>query len=266
MGKIYVVTHKAFDPPQLENYYPIEVGAGLHDRGLGFLKDNIGDNISVKNPNYCELTAVYWIWKHDTSDVVGICHYRRFFSKYSLDPNPRFYVSYKKLAEMLQNKDMILPEPFFWLKHTVATGYSEAGQGREKDLKILREIIQERYPEYLRVYDDVLKSRKASYCNMMVCKKETYDAYCGWLFDILFEMEKRVDLSDYTPAEARIFGYLSEILVNVWVLHNNLRVAYLPVAVDKPLTAKRKPLKSIEKIPLLGKVSKILNCMDLGSL
>lgn len=266
MGKIYVVTHKDFNPPQLECYCPIEVGAERQDRGLAFLKDNQGDNISVKNPNYCELTAVYWIWKHDISDVVGICHYRRYFSKFALDPNPKYYIPYDKLASILEDKDIILPEPFFWRKHTVATGYYEAGQGREKDLETVRQVVQEKYPEYLRVYDDVLSSQSASYCNMMVSKKAVFDSYCSWLFDILFEVEKRVDLSDYTPAEARIFGYLSEILINVWVKYNHLSVEYLPVAVDKPLTTKRKPFRYIEKIPFIGKVSKILNCMDLGSI
>lgn len=55
-------------------------------------------------------------------------------------------------------------------------------------------------------------------------KKEDYIEYCQWLFDILFELEKRIDISDYTTAEARIYGCLSEILINVWVQKKQLRV------------------------------------------
>ena len=67
------------------------------------------------------------------------------------------------------------------------------------------------------------------YCNMMICHKKTLDIYCEWLFDILFELEKNIDLSDYTPSEARIYGYLSELLLNVYTMKNNLRVKEAPV-------------------------------------
>lgn len=43
-------------------YLPIQVGAALHP-ALGYVPDNTGYNISDKNPNYCELTALYWAWK-----------------------------------------------------------------------------------------------------------------------------------------------------------------------------------------------------------
>lgn len=49
-----------------------------------------------------------------------------------------------------------------------------------------------------------------------------YDAYHAWLFDILFEVEKRTDISNYTKAEARIYGYISERLLGVWLIQNNI--------------------------------------------
>ena len=58
--------------------------------------------------------------------------------------------------------------------------------------------------------------------NMMIAKADIYNAYCSWLFDILFEVEKRSDLTSYSIQEARIFGYLSERLVDVWVTHNDI--------------------------------------------
>ena len=63
----------------------------------------------------------------------------------------------------------------------------------------------------------------------MIAKKELFDSYCEWLFDILFELEKEVDLTGYTTSEARIYGYLSEILLNIWIVHNQLKVKHLPV-------------------------------------
>ena len=76
--KIYIAAHKKANLPQKEGYVPIQVGSQLHD-DLGYLKDNQGDNISIKNPNYCELTGLYYIWKNTNSDIIGLTHYRRYF-------------------------------------------------------------------------------------------------------------------------------------------------------------------------------------------
>ena len=77
--KILVVTHKKYWMPKIEMYLPIQVGL-INKNDLGYLKDNTGDNISYKNPNYCELTAMYWAWKNIDVDYIGICHYRRYFT------------------------------------------------------------------------------------------------------------------------------------------------------------------------------------------
>ena len=60
---IYIAAHKKFNVPQLDNYAVLQVGAQGKEN-LGYLQDNTGDNISYKNPNFCELTGLYWIWKN----------------------------------------------------------------------------------------------------------------------------------------------------------------------------------------------------------
>ena len=77
--KILVAAHKLYWMPNDSVYMPIHVGReGKAD--LGYVGDNTGDNISAKNPNYCELTALYWAWKNLEADYVGLVHYRRYFT------------------------------------------------------------------------------------------------------------------------------------------------------------------------------------------
>lgn len=58
---IYVVTHKDISLKSPENYKII--GVGNNSIINEDFHDNTGDNISSKNKNYCELTALYWLWK-----------------------------------------------------------------------------------------------------------------------------------------------------------------------------------------------------------
>ncbi len=81
--KIILVTHKEYDFPNAKYYIPIQVGKALSSHKLNIQGDDVGDNISIKNSSFCELTALYWVWKNNfigDSDYVGFVHYRRYFS------------------------------------------------------------------------------------------------------------------------------------------------------------------------------------------
>lgn len=224
--KIYVVTHKPFKlGAQLINkgYDLITVGNNKEALKNEGVFDSEGENISSKNPNYCELTAVYWIWKNTNSEIKGFCHYRRYFTAPTIRFNQDKVLTIDDFSRELnasKTPSIILPERKYYNK-TSENLYLECGY--KKDLDITRDVIQEKYPEYLNEYDSMLKNNTGYITNMMVAKKEIFDEYCSWLFDILFEVEKRTDISNYTTAEARIYGYISERLVDVWVSHNNIK-------------------------------------------
>ena len=74
--RIYVMTHKEIDEIGDEMYIPLHVGRAS-GKTFGYTGDDTGDHISEKNPYYCELTGIYWLWKNVRCDIVGICHYRR---------------------------------------------------------------------------------------------------------------------------------------------------------------------------------------------
>lgn len=235
---IFVVTHKPVRMPKDKLFIPILVGKKIFTIADA-VRDDSGDNIADKNANYCELTALYWMWKNFeyAFDNIGLCHYRRYFSSSELLNNEGNYLRSEEIDKILKDADIILPQKFNF-DCTIDIEYYVKGNGKKKDLDAVRLIINEQFPEYLDSFDSVLKDYSASYCNMFITKKKYFNDYCEWLFKILFLLESITDLSDYTPEEARIYGYLSEILLNVWVRKNNLRIKELPMALSDINTTK----------------------------
>lgn len=229
--KILVATHKKYWMPDDDVYLPIHVGReGKED--IGYIGDNIGDNISDKNANYCELTGLYWAWKNLKCDYIGLCHYRRYFASKNLHTSNtekrKKVVSHRKDYEkLLQEYDVILPVKRNYYVETVRSQYEHAHNNR--DLDEAEKIVAELYPEYNEAFEKVMSRKKLHILNMLVMKKTLFDEYCSWLFSILFELEKRINISSYNLYEARVFGFISERLFNVWLEKQQLKVKEVPV-------------------------------------
>ncbi len=227
--KLLIATHKQYHFPNDTIYEPIHVGKSLTHNDFGYLGDDSGENISSKNQNFCELTALYWAWKNDYFKNVAYCglvHYRRYF-KGALPFQKFFILSEEEIEHIFRTHDIILPRKRNYYIDTIYSHYANAHY--VKDLDETRKILEDKYPGYLSEFDILMKQTKAHMFNMFIMKEEDYRLYCEWLFDILFELEKRVDISDYSPFQKRIFGFLSELLLNVWVAHQKLRVKEIPV-------------------------------------
>lgn len=229
-NSIIVVTHKPYDITKKRPYHPIIVGKGEFQIE-GAWRDNSEENIASKNPFYCELTALYWFWKNQMKNYkyVGLCHYRRMFSVSMFSNKEKNLLDEKTIEKDLENHDIILPTKFNW-RIPVEKMYYVTGQGLKKDYELTRKAIEELYPDYLNEFDRVSEQKSASYCNMFIMDAQKADEYCKWLFDILAYVEERVDMAGYSDQEKRIYGYLSEILMNVWVYKNNLSIKYRPIA------------------------------------
>lgn len=214
--EILVAAHKEFSMPKKEGYLPVLVGAVKNYKpGISYQRDDDGENISSKNPNYNELTAVYWAWKNlKDVDAIGLVHYRRLlFEKrpYSLDN----VISIEKVNQLLQKYDVILPKK---RNYYIETNYLHYIHAHHKEpLEETRKIIQENHPKYLNAFDLVMKRRSAHMFNMFIMKKSEFEQYAEWLFSILFELEGNIDTSNYSTQEARVFGYISELLMDVWL-------------------------------------------------
>lgn len=133
-----VACHKACDIYDKGIYTPIQVGKAISKYDLGFLGDDTGDNISAKNPAYCELTAQYWAWKNLKCKYIGLCHYRRYFetvyTEHSLDA-------------VFSRYDVILPKPIYYgIRETML--HKLRMNILPEDCAIFLLSIRKLYPEY----------------------------------------------------------------------------------------------------------------------
>lgn len=223
---IYIATHKKFNVPNLNGYCALQVGAEGKEK-YGYLRDNIGNHISGKNVNYCELTGLYWIWKNTDDSYKGLVHYRRYFGRNNLSNKISDICSYEYLLNCLKSVDIVLPYVEYFKQNAKEEILLHCCT--EEIFDKLRQIIETKYPDYIETYDRYFNENKASLFNMLFCKREIFDAYCEWLFSILFVLEKQVDLAKLNTYQQRLYGFLSERLLNVWVIKNKLVVKHLPV-------------------------------------
>ena len=226
--KIIIAAHKKYDMPSDKMYIPVQVGSeGKKD--IGYQRDNIGENISAKNPMYCELTGLYWAWKNLDADYIGLAHYRRHFKGKNKSANIMDNVlSYKEASDLLDKHDT----------HHVET------------LDCTRDVIKDIYPDYLDSFDKTMKKTHMHAFNMFIMKKELLNDYCDWLFNILFEVEKRLKDKTYDAFQARYPGRLSEMLLDVWINKNELGYKEVPFMYTEKIDGVKK-VKSFLKAKFL---------------
>ncbi len=198
--------------------HPIQVGTSLTDRRIADLQDNQGDNISVKNRNYCELTATYYAWKHSHAAYKGICHYRRVF-----DISER---QMQELLEMEQEWDVILPYPSIHYPNISVQHYRYV---KEDDWNAMLQALKEVAPEYLEAYEKSVAGDEQYFYNfnMLIAKASVFDDYCSFLFSVLARTEELTTPKGWERAD-RFAGYLGENLTTIYFLKNRdkWKIAY----------------------------------------
>ncbi len=246
--KIIVATHKKYEMPNDDMYIPIQVGSEGKEK-LGYVCDNSGDNISIKNSSYCELTGLYWAWKNLDADYVGLVHYRRYFAIKRFGKKFDRVLSLKDADKLLDSCDVILPKKRRYFIETLYSHYNHTMYVEPLDKT--RKIISSKYPDYLNYFDELYKRRSAHMFNMFIMKKDILNDYCEWLFDILETLENSIDSTQYDSFHSRFYGRISELLLDVYIRKNNI---------------KYKEVKFIymEKINYLKKISSFLKAKFKG--
>lgn len=217
-------------------FMPIHVGSAKSElKKNEWFRDDSGDNISDKNESFCELTALYWLWKNVDAEYYGLMHYRRFltfnvgdhgsYSFTSLDEASRAHSWNEKAFENSISKFDILTSPY-WNVHPVGkpenimTNYDFYAKDHfAKDLDIVLDIIRKDNSEIYRSVIEHIYGTKCNFANLVIMKNDIFDRYCSWLFKILFEAEKMVDISNYDSYQKRIWGFIAERLLGAFINH-----------------------------------------------
>ena len=181
----------------------IQVGCALTDKRIdASVFDNEKVNISDKNTQFCELTALYWIWKNSKESIVGLEHYRRFFS------------ITKELGLLMEQNmiDVILPVPLF-VDPNLQENY--LSRHTNKPWNDMIKVLSRLYPDDGFLARNFFQQGLYSPCNMIIARKEVFDNFCNWLFPILFEV---VELNGIINDryQNRYPGFLSERLMTFY--------------------------------------------------
>lgn len=247
--RLYSVYYKPFPlTPRAPYVTCIQAGRAQAKEKLEMLGDDTGDHISHCNDLYSELSAAYWIRKNAPRDTEawGLCHYRRYLIqtryKWTLKKRSRypFKTDQKKLDSLLTPKlystyqllldthDVIVQRP--WprkekgKRFTIQELYTKVHI--KQDYDIAMEVVKEKYPDYEPSIEVLNKQTTMFYNNVMIARWPVWDAYLDWLFDVLFEVQNRIELPK-EGYQTRVFGFLAERLHNLFILHNRLKPAYL---------------------------------------
>ncbi|MCR5416712.1 MAG: DUF4422 domain-containing protein [Pseudobutyrivibrio sp.] len=263
--KIIIAMHKAAQVPEYGVYLPLQVGAAgkkgirvsdcpgasayaKHPETAAIARDDDGDNISAKNPFYCELTGLYYAWKNLDDDYIGLVHYRRYFSlktKAFMKKKGLFnsVLSEDEAAALLTRADIVVPRKRRYYIESLYSHYANTLDGSHLD--IARGIVGKHYPDFMPYVEKAYKQTWGYMFNMAIMPRDLLDEYCNWLFDILGRLEQQVDVADLDSFHARLFGRVSEILFNVWVLKkmdDGMSVVECPVIDMEPINWPKKIL------------------------
>ena len=251
---IFIACHKPTYVLDNPLFVPVQVGAALTNwRAEGMKYDNEGDNISEKNPEYCELTAHYWAWKNVDCDYYGFFHYRRYLSfadVYSVTADglkgmKRTICPYTELDDIRENLAPYHLEEI-WMRRKIeeydlmtvlrerinTTVYRQYCQYHSKEsLDLALDIMIRLHPQYKIASQHYMNSKEIYYMNIYIMKKSLFHEYMSWLFSILEEFEIENKQTQGFVMEPRLMGYLAERLFGIFYTYQKqggARCAELP--------------------------------------
>lgn len=243
--KIFTCLHKPAQFIHNDIITPIQIGAAKSSKKIPgvSLTDDTGDNRSIRDIEYGELTAQYWAWKNVEADYYGFFHYRRYlnFTENQYDEDPygvvlesksidkvvgKYGLDEETIREVTSGYDILISRKVDCRKQPEAKmneieQYTSAPYMHDKtgDIDILLEILNDLFPQYYQFAYKFFKDSYMSYFNIFVMRKKLFFDYSNWLFTILDEFERRVDTSKYSAYASRTPGFIAERLLNIFCMY-----------------------------------------------
>lgn len=233
---IWVISHNDIDDLFNYDYFHkhIHVGAAINTETKHKYRDDLGDNISIKNPFFCELTGIYWVLKNvEKVKYIGFEHYRRHFD-----------LTDSEIKNILETYDIILPTRT-WFQTSINIHYQNIFS--KHDFETIEKIVKELYPQYSKSWDLYMMQDNTQYSrNMFITKYEIFDEMYTFIFNVLNEFILREKLytnedfekhvlqysqhmiakdhqrinTSWVTYQMRLLGLLAEELTTLWVKHN----------------------------------------------
>lgn len=279
--KVLVSYHKPSTLIKNDVFIPIHVGRELKNNKISLdsynwlldnmIGDNTGDNISLKNREYCELTSIYWAWKNydkiGNPDYIGFMSYRRFliFNEYEYDKYYQnieekayreifvnnfdenilntYELNYKDIKKYIDKYDVILP-----LKSELKlVNTNNSREDYEKnipgvnvnDYDTMVDIIMNDYQEYKQYILEQKDSSRRYFYQLFIIRKDLFFDYCDFLFSVLSKLENIIDTSKYPINGKRTLAYLGEALFDCYMrkLMDNANIKYKELGVLRHISS-----------------------------
>lgn len=261
--KIFVSHRIDLDSEIIDNplYVPVRCGAVFDKRkDITMLGDNTGDNISEKRMSFCELTVQYWAWKNIEADYYGLCHYRRYLSfsdvEYDTGKEERnngcivenyltknmqkkHRLDEKNMRDFIGKYDVIICKPIKANKTNLQAMKDSPDYHNIDDMYKTIDIIKKLYPNMIDIVNEYMNSKDIRLYNCFIMKKNIFKEYSKWLFSILFELEKSIDMSKYGLQKYRTPGTIGERLFGIYCLY---------LSKNKKISIKEQPLIFVEHV------------------
>ena len=223
--RIFQVTHKLFKPIGNQGYEAIGVGAET----FPYIRDNTGDNIANYNALINECTALYWIWKQEKAEYVGLNHYRRVFES---GLNRGWPLQDTEALTYLRKYDVIVAQAAVFQDYSVVSMLSReiCKEAFEASWRELEAIFDQKSADEKDAFQKIMEGSIIFPCNMFVARRNRVNEYCEWLFTILFRLIERVEIkTEWDIYSKRVIGFWAERLFSVWLYYSGCRVKQLPI-------------------------------------
>lgn len=221
--RIYVCCHKDYEDVGIDNpcYKLISDKDIKNDSKLELIKSDG----YLDNRLWSELTQIYYIFTHPElqGDWIGLCHYRRYFDFMNDIPELTKPIVPKNIFQSFNNY----------------INYDICHYGR--DLLTVSQMIQDIDESYMPYILNMLDSHHYLPYNMFILPKDVFNDLWSFIFKVLFEFDKKIDVNnsyekmlmhigDYREGyleknmepnntyqyQARLYGFLSERLLTAF--------------------------------------------------